>query len=308
MYFLNRALQAYAVGSVFKPVLAAAALFGSRPCAGVRLQRRGGGGRADLPAARAVCRTAVPRTLRLRIGKELQRLFYLGRAAGRTKLLKPPAAAGLREEPAAVRRDGRRGSFSPALREELAQSGQLANFSFGQGQSASDTHADCGTVQHHCSGRRCLPRAACWTVRWTKHPGKRWSLCQPPPGTGDSRSRAQRLQNACCAGGGRGHRAGCRHSPGGAAARLAPPRPGSSPRRDRALQPVVCGVLAGRKAPLHHCGAAGRRGAHTAYSGAAIFAQVCAALEAGGDKCGFRLQFCFVMLLYSCSFCVDFRI
>ena len=128
--FLNRALQSYAVGSVFKPVLAAAALeAGLQPvfeCTGAvvvdgQIFRCAGGvphGQVDLAAAlEKSCNGYF-----IRLGQQLgaESLLDAAKAFGFGQSL--PLAEGLAAEAGQL----------PAP-QELAQSGQLANFSFGQG-------------------------------------------------------------------------------------------------------------------------------------------------------------------------------
>ena len=128
--FLNRALQAYAVGSVFKPVLAAAALeAGLAPeydCNGAvvvdgQIFRCAGGvphGEVDLSAA---------------LAKSCNGYFIrLGQQLGAQALLQQAQALGFgRSIGLAEGLTAQSGALPGA--EELAQSGQLANFSFGQG-------------------------------------------------------------------------------------------------------------------------------------------------------------------------------
>ena len=128
--FLNRALQAYAVGSVFKPVLAAAALeAGLAPeydCNGAvvvdgQIFRCAGGvphGEVDLSAA---------------LAKSCNGYFIrLGQQLGAQALLQQAQALGFgRSIGLAEGLTAQSGALPGA--EELTQSGQLANFSFGQG-------------------------------------------------------------------------------------------------------------------------------------------------------------------------------
>ena len=128
--FLNRALQAYAVGSVFKPVLAAAALEqGILPeceCTGAvvvdgQIFRCAGGvphGTVDLTAA---------------LEKSCNGYFIrLGQQLGAETLLQMSRQLGFGQEvPVAGALHADAGKLPSAG--ELAQSGQLANFSFGQG-------------------------------------------------------------------------------------------------------------------------------------------------------------------------------
>ena len=128
--FLNRALQSYAVGSVFKPVLAAAALeAGLAPeydCNGAvvvdgQIFRCAGGvphGEVDLSAA---------------LAKSCNGYFIrLGQQLGAQALLQQAQALGFgRSIGLAEGLTAQSGALPGA--EELAQSGQLANFSFGQG-------------------------------------------------------------------------------------------------------------------------------------------------------------------------------
>ena len=128
--FLNRALQSYAVGSVFKPVLAAAALEqGILPeceCTGAvvvdgQIFRCAGGvphGTVDLTAA---------------LEKSCNGYFIrLGQQLGAETLLQMSRQLGFGQEvPVAGALHADAGKLPSAG--ELAQSGQLANFSFGQG-------------------------------------------------------------------------------------------------------------------------------------------------------------------------------
>ena len=128
--FLNRALQAYAVGSVFKPVLAAAALeAGLAPeydCNGAvvvdgQIFRCAGGvphGEVDLSAA---------------LAKSCNGYFVrLGQQLSAETLLQTAEAFGFGRQIAVAGRLYADGGNLPTA-QELAQSGQLANFSFGQG-------------------------------------------------------------------------------------------------------------------------------------------------------------------------------
>ena len=128
--FLNRALQCYAVGSVFKPVLAAAALEqGILPeyeCTGAvvvdgQIFRCAGGvphGTVDMTAA---------------LEKSCNGYFIrLGQQLGAETLLQMSRQLGFGQEvPVAGALHADAGKLPSAG--ELAQSGQLANFSFGQG-------------------------------------------------------------------------------------------------------------------------------------------------------------------------------
>ena len=128
--FLNRALQSYAVGSVFKPVLAAAALeAGLQPvfeCTGAvvvdgQIFRCAGGvphGQVDLAAAlEKSCNGYF-----IRLGQQLgaESLLDAAKDFGFGQSL--PLAEGFAAEAGQL-----------PTPQELAQSGQLANFSFGQG-------------------------------------------------------------------------------------------------------------------------------------------------------------------------------
>lgn len=128
--FLNRALESYAVGSVFKPVLAAAALEqGILPeyeCTGAmvvdgQIFRCAGGvphGTVDMTAA---------------LEKSCNGYFIrLGQQLGAETLLQMSRQLGFGQEvPVAGALHADAGKLPSAG--ELAQSGQLANFSFGQG-------------------------------------------------------------------------------------------------------------------------------------------------------------------------------
>ena len=128
--FLNRALQSYAVGSVFKPVLAATALeAGLQPvfeCTGAvvvdgQIFRCAGGvphGQVDLAAA---------------LEKSCNGYFIrLGQQLGAESLLDAAKAFGFGQSLLLAEGFAAEAGQLPTP-QELAQSGQLANFSFGQG-------------------------------------------------------------------------------------------------------------------------------------------------------------------------------
>lgn len=128
--FLNRVLECYTVGSVFKPVLAAAALeqgiFPEYECTGAvvidgQIFRCAGGvphGTVDMTAA---------------LEKSCNGYFIrLGQQLGAETLLQMSRQLGFGQEvPVAGALHADAGKLPSAG--ELAQSGQLANFSFGQG-------------------------------------------------------------------------------------------------------------------------------------------------------------------------------
>lgn len=128
--FLNRVLECYTVGSVFKPVLAAAALeAGLAPeydCNGAvvvdgQIFRCAGGvphGEVDLSAA---------------LAKSCNGYFIrLGQQLGAQALLQQAQALGFGRSIGLAEGFTAQSGALPGA-EELAQSGQLANFSFGQG-------------------------------------------------------------------------------------------------------------------------------------------------------------------------------
>lgn len=128
--FLNRALESYAVGSVFKPVLAAAALEnGCQPvyeCTGVVV--------VDGQAFR--CAGGIPHgtvNLAQALEKSCNGYFVrLGQQLGGDMLLQAARRFGFGQEvPLAGTLRADAGNLPGTV--ELAQSGQLANFSFGQG-------------------------------------------------------------------------------------------------------------------------------------------------------------------------------
>lgn len=128
--FLNRALQAYAVGSVFKPVLAAAALeAGLAPeydCNGAVV--------VDGQIFR--CAGGVPHGqigLEEALEKSCNGYFVrLGQQLGAENLLQAAQRFGFGQE-ISLAGDLHAASGNLPDAAELAQSGQLANFSFGQG-------------------------------------------------------------------------------------------------------------------------------------------------------------------------------
>ena len=128
--FLNRVLQSYAVGSVFKPVLAAAAveagLAPEEDCTGAvvvdgQIFRCAGGvphGAVDLTSA---------------LAKSCNGYFVrLGQQLGAQALLRTARAFGFGQSIELAPGLSASGGNLPA-ETELSQSGQLANFSFGQG-------------------------------------------------------------------------------------------------------------------------------------------------------------------------------
>ena len=236
--FLNRALQAYAVGSVFKPVLAAAALeAGLAPeydCNGAvvvdgQIFRCAGGvphGEVDLSAA---------------LAKSCNGYFIrLGQQLGAQALLQQAQALGFgRSIGLAEGLTAQSGALPGA--EELAQSGQLANFSFGQGSLLA------------------TPLQVAAMMNTIANGGVYRAPCPPAGRTGAHGADRSGSAHHAGADGGRGHGTGCFRPArwGGGQDRYRPDRAVHG-RRERAHEPVVRGVLPGRGSAIHHRGLAGR--------------------------------------------------
>lgn len=191
--FLNRALQSYAVGSVFKPVLAAAALeAGLQPvfeCTGAvmvdgQIFRCAGGvphGQVDLAAALEKAATAI--------------LSAWGSSWARKNCWTPPRRSAL--DRACRWQKGlppRPGSCLPRRSWCKADSWPISALG----------RAVCW--RHPCRLRRCstpLQRTAytarpmCCKPRWTRPPGSRWSPLATLGDGGCSRRRAQRSCALC---------------------------------------------------------------------------------------------------------------
>lgn len=128
--FLNRVLECYTVGSVFKPVLAAAALeqgtFPEYECTGA----------AVIDGQIFRCAADVPHGqigLEEALEKSCNGYFVrLGQQLGAENLLQAAQRFGFGQE-ISLAGDLHAASGNLPDAAELAQSGQLANFSFGQG-------------------------------------------------------------------------------------------------------------------------------------------------------------------------------
>lgn len=178
--FLNRALQSYAVGSVFKPVLAAAALeAGLQPvfeCTGAvvvdgQIFRCAGGvphGQVDLAAAlEKSCNGYF-----IRLGQQLgaESLLDAAKAFGFGQSL--PLAEGFAAEAGQL-----------PTPQELAQSGQLANFSFGQG-SLLAAPMQVAALFNTLAADGVYRAPMCCKPRWTRPPDNRWRPSATPGGGG----------------------------------------------------------------------------------------------------------------------------
>ncbi|EEU96918.1 penicillin-binding transpeptidase domain-containing protein [Faecalibacterium duncaniae] len=165
---LERAFQCYAVGSVFKPVVAAAALEAGESgfvytCPGWcavdgRIFRCAGGiphGEVDLAGALEKSCNGYFIRLGQALGADAVRAMAeqlgFGQAIPLTDALH--TAAGVLPE-----------------REALASSGAYANFCFGQGELLASPLAGRRHDEHHClRGESAAPRC-CWRLLWTRPP------------------------------------------------------------------------------------------------------------------------------------------
>lgn len=302
--FLNRALESYAVGSVFKPVLAAAALeAGLSPeyeCTGAVM--------VDGQIFR--CAGGVPHgtvNLAEALEKSCNGYFVrLGQQLSAEMLLQTAEAFGFgRQIAVAGRLYADSGNLPTA--QELAQSGQLANFSFGQGSflaspvqvaammnaiacggvyrtpffvegTVDETQAAVSEAFSQPQGKRILSEkrsmhcAKCWSRWWQR------ALRRTPPGW----KKAQ-------------------------AARPVPPRPASS--RRRASSAKTCGSLvftrpASQSIPSWFC----RMGRPTRLVPALLFLHGCARRCGFWDKKrGFCLLFGVCYATIYLYFCVVFH-
>ena len=291
--FLNRALQSYAVGSVFKPVLAATALeAGLQPvfeCTGAvvvdgQIFRCAGGvphGQVDLAAA---------------LEKSCNGYFIrLGQQLGAESLLDAAKAFGFGQSLLLAEGFAAEAGQLPTP-QELAQSGQLANFSFGQGSLLAtpmqvaalfNTLAADGVYRAPYVLQATLDEATGQPVETLSHPrGRRVISAQNA-----ALLRAMLVQVV---------QQGTAQDAAGRQDRHCSDR-AVHPGGHRALQPVVCGVLAGRKAPLHHCGIAGRCGAH----GVLRCSHLCAGLHRAGSS-GLNARILLAILALLCYYIVVF--
>ena len=259
--FLNRALQSYAVGSVFKPVLAAAALeAGLQPvfeCTGAvvvdgQIFRCAGGvphGQVDLAAAlEKSCNGYF-----IRLGQSL------------------PLAEGFAAEAGQL-----------PTPQELAQSGQLANFSFGQGSLLAapmqvaalfNTLAADGVYRAPYVLQATLDETTGQPVETLSHPrGRRVISAQNA-----ALLRAMLVQVVQ-----QGTAQDAAGLSGGAGGKTGTAQTGQfTPEGTERCNLWFAGFWPAEK-PRYTIVVLQDGAVHTAYSGAAIFAQVCTALEAAG--------------------------
>lgn len=265
--FLNRALQSYAVGSVFKPVLAAAALeAGLQPvfeCTGAvvvdgQIFRCAGGvphGQVDLAAA---------------LEKSCNGYFIrLGQQLGAESLLDAAKAFGF-------------GQSLPLAEGFAAEAGQLANFSFGQGSLLAtpmqvaalfNTLAADGVYRAPYVLQATLDETTGQPVEILSHPrGRRVISAQNA-----ALLRAMLVQVVQ-----QGTAQDAAGLSGGAGGKTGTAQTGQfTPEGTERCNLWFAGFWPAEK-PRYTIVVLQDGAVHTAYSGAAIFAQVCNALEAAG--------------------------
>ena len=277
--FLNRALESYAVGSVFKPVLAAAALEqGILPeceCTGAvvvdgQIFRCAGGvphGTVDMTAA---------------LEKSCNGYFIrLGQQLGAETLLQMSRQLGFGQEvPVAGALHADAGKLPSAG--ELAQSGQLANFSFGQGSLLAapmqvaalfNTLAADGVYRAPYVLQATLDETTGQPVETLSHPrGRRVISAQNA-----ALLRAMLVQVVQ-----QGTAQDAAGLSGGAGGKTGTAQTGQfTPEGTERCNLWFAGFWPAEK-PRYTIVVLQDGAVHTAYSGAAIFAQVCTALEAAG--------------------------
>ena len=277
--FLNRTLQSYAVGSVFKPVLAAAALeAGLQPvfeCTGAvvvdgQIFRCAGGvphGQVDLAAAlEKSCNGYF-----IRLGQQLgaEKLLDAAKVFGFGQSL--PLAEGLAAEAGQL-----------PTPQELAQSGQLANFSFGQGSLLAtplqvaalfNTIAADGVYRAPYVLQATLDETTGQPMETLSHPRGRRVL----PARSAALLRDMLVQVVQ-----QGTAQDAAGLPGGAGGKTGTAQTGQfTPEGTERCNLWFAGFWPAEK-PRYTIVVLQDGAVHTAYSGAAIFAQVCAALEAAG--------------------------
>ena len=278
--FLNRALQSYAVGSVFKPVLAAAALeAGLQPvfeCTGAvvvdgQIFRCAGGvphGQVDLAAA---------------LEKSCNGYFIrLGQQLGAESLLDAAKAFGFGQSlPLAEGRLAAEAGQLPAP-QELAQSGQLANFSFGQGSLLAtpmqvaalfNTFAADGVYRAPYVLQATLDETTGQPVENLSHPRGRRVI----PAQSAALLRTMLVQVVQ-----QGTAQDAAGLSGGAGGKTGTAQTGQfTPEGAERCNLWFAGFCPAEK-PRYTIVVLQDGAIHTAYSGADIFAQVCNALEAAG--------------------------
>ena len=270
--FLNRALQSYAVGSVFKPVLAAAALEAGTGAVVVdgQIFRCAGGvphGQVDLAAAlEKSCNGYF-----IRLGQQLGAESLLDAAKDFGFGCSLPLAEGLAAEAGQL----------PAP-QELAQSGQLANFSFGQGSLLAapmqvtalfNTIAADGVYRSPYVLQATLDETTGQPVETLSHPrGRRVISAQNA-----ALLRAMLVQVVQ-----QGTAQDAAGLSGGAGGKTGTAQTGQfTPEGTERCNLWFAGFWPAEK-PRYTIVVLQDGAVHTAYSGAAIFAQVCNALEAAG--------------------------
>ena len=277
--FLNRALESYAVGSVFKPVLAAAALEqGILPeyeCTGAvvvdgQIFRCAGGvphGTVDMTAA---------------LEKSCNGYFIrLGQQLGAETLLQMSRQLGFGQEvPVAGALHADAGKLPSAG--ELAQSGQLANFSFGQGSLLAtpmqvaalfNTLAADGVYRAPYVLQATLDETTGRPVENLSHPRGRRVI----PAQSAALLRAMLVQVVQ-----QGTAQDAAGLSGGAGGKTGTAQTGQfTPEGAERCNLWFAGFWPAEK-PRYTIVVLQDGAIHTAYSGADIFAQVCNALEAAG--------------------------